>query len=316
MIKKAMEFRHLRYFLAVADTLHFTKAAQALPVSQPALSAQIKQLEQEVGVPLLDRVGRSVQLTRAGAIFREHARRALREMELAQRAIVEAEGLEGGTLAVGVVQTVNAYLVPKIVARFSTLYPHVGLKFNELSGPDIESGVKEGFLDLGIGFVPVTSDRIESQQMFEEDFVLITSPGHRLASRRFLSFASLTGEALILLPGPFCARRLLDASFEQAGVQPTVIVEMNSIEGILATVRTSKLATVLPRLALGLGKHASLRAISLKRPTPRRGIGLLWKKGGYRSGAAQALADQANAVVKAHWNASRGQSIHRRIASL
>ena len=108
MIKRGMEFRHLRYFLAVADALHFTKAAERLPVSQPALSAQIKQLEQEVGVPLFDRVGRSVQLTRAGAIFREHARRALREMELAQVAIAEEGGLQRGTLTVGVVETVNA----------------------------------------------------------------------------------------------------------------------------------------------------------------------------------------------------------------
>ena len=300
-----MELRHLRYFLAVADTLHFTKAAQGLPVSQPALSAQVKQLEQEVGVPLFDRVGRSVQLTRAGIIFREHARRALREMELAQTAIAEAEGLEGGALAVGVVQTVNAYLVPEIVSRFSTMYPHVVLKLDELSGPDIESGVKDGLLDLGIGFVPVTSDRVESQQMFEEDFVLITSSRHRLASRRLLSMSSLTDQALILLPGLCCTRQLLDASFEQAGVRPTVIVEMNSIEGILATVRTSKLATILPRLALGLKPNASLRAISLKHPTPRRGIGLLWKKGGYRSGAAQALANQVKAVIKEHWSSPR-----------
>ncbi len=172
-----MEFRHLRYFLAVADALHFTKAAQGLPVSQPALSAQIKQLEQEVGVPLFDRVGRSVQLTRAGAIFREHARRALREMELAQVAIAEEEGLQRGTLTVGVVQTVNAYLIPEIVSRFSTLHPRVVLKFDELSGPEIEAGVTNGLLELGIGFVPAGSDRIESQLLFEEDFVVSLHPG-------------------------------------------------------------------------------------------------------------------------------------------
>jgi LysR family cyn operon transcriptional activator len=94
---------------------------------------------------------------------------------------------------------------------------------------------------------------------------------------------------------------LLNASFEQAGVQPKIIVEMNSIEGILATVRTSKLGTILPRLSLGLARHSSLRGIPLKHPTPRRGIGLLWKKGGYRSGAVRALADQVNIVVKEHW---------------
>jgi LysR family cyn operon transcriptional activator len=94
---------------------------------------------------------------------------------------------------------------------------------------------------------------------------------------------------------------LLNASFEQAGVQPKIIVEMNSIEGILATVRTSKLGTILPRLSLGLARHSLLRGIPLKHPTPRRGIGLLWKKGGYRSGAVRALADQVKTVVKEYW---------------
>jgi len=296
-----MEFRHLRYFLAVADALHFTKAAEALPVSQPALSAQIKQLEQEVGVPLFDRVGRSVQLTRAGSIFREHARRALREMELAQVAIAEEEGLQRGTLTVGVVQTVNAYLVPEIVGRFSSLHPHVALKLDELSGPDIEAGVKSGLLELGIGFVPAGSDRIETQPLLEENFVLILSPRHHFAARRHLPLASLADEPLVLLPDIFCTRRLLNASFEQAGIVPKVTVEMNSIEGILATVKTSKLATVLPRVSLGLEGNDGLRGIPLTNPTPRRGLGLLWKKGGYRSGAAQALADQVRVVVNKRW---------------
>ncbi len=302
-----MEFRHLRYFLAVADALHFTKAAEGLPVSQPALSAQIKQLEQEVGVPLFDRAGRSVQLTRAGSIFREHARRALREMELAQVAIAEEEGLQRGTLAVGVVQTVNAYLVPDIVGRFSTLHPQVSLKLDELSGPDIEAGVKSGLLELGIGFVPAGSDRLETQPLFEEDFVLIASPRHRFATRRYLPLTSLADEPLVLLPDVFCTRRLLNASFEQAGIVPKVTVEMNSIEGILATVKTSKLATVLPRLSLGLAGHDGLRGIPLTRPTPRRGLGLLWKKGGYRSGAAQALADQVHIVVNRRWRRKPGR---------
>ena len=296
-----MEFRHLRYFLAVADALHFTKAAQGLPVSQPALSAQIKQLEQEVGVPLFDRVGRSVQLTRAGAIFREHARRALREMELAQVAIAEEEGLQRGTLTVGVVQTVNAYLIPEIVSRFSTLHPRVVLKFDELSGPEIEAGVTNGLLELGIGFVPAGSDRIESQLLFEEDFVVIAAPRHRFARRRRLPLAALADEPLVLLPSIFCTRRLLNTSFEQAGVVPRVTVEMNSIEGILATVKTSNLATVLPRLSLGLEGNAGLRGIPLINPTPRRGLGLLWRKGGYRSGAAQVLADQVRLVVNERW---------------
>ncbi|HQV12502.1 MAG TPA: LysR substrate-binding domain-containing protein, partial [Nitrospira sp.] len=241
------------------------------------------------------------------SIFREHARRALREMELAQVAIAEEEGLQRGTLAVGVVQTVNAYLVPDIVGRFSTLHPQVSLKLDELSGPDIEAGVKSGLLELGIGFVPAGSDRLETQPLFEEDFVLIASPRHHFATRRYLPLTSLADEPLVLLPDVFCTRRLLNASFEQAGIVPKVTVEMNSIEGILATVKTSKLATVLPRLSLGLAGHDGLRGIPLKHPTPRRGLGLLWKKGGYRSGAAQALADQVHIVVNRRWRRKPGR---------
>jgi LysR family cyn operon transcriptional activator len=95
---------------------------------------------------------------------------------------------------------------------------------------------------------------------------------------------------------------MLNASFEQAGIHPRIIIEMNSIEGILATVRTSKLATVLPRLSLGLERNQALRGIPLRNPTPRRGIGFLWKKDGYRSAATRALADQVRKVVKEHWS--------------
>ena len=177
----------------------------------------------------------------------------------------------------------------------------MALRLDELSGPDIEAGVSSGLLDVGIGFMPVVSDRLEAQPLFEEDFVLVVASRHRFAKRRQLSLADLAEEPLVLLPGIFCTRRLLNASFERAKVHPKIIVEMNSIEGILATVRTSTLATVLPRLSLGLERNHGLRGISLKRPTTRRGIGLLWKKGGYRSAATRALADQVRIVVEKHW---------------
>ena len=293
-----MELRHLRYFLAVAETLHFTKAASMMHVSQPALSAQVKQLEQEVGVPLFDRVGRTVQLTRAGAIFREHARRALREMESAQTAIAEEEGLHRGALAVGALQTVNAYLIPEVVARFAKLYPFVSLKLEELSGQAIESGVLDGQLDVGVGFSPPTSDKLEAQLLFEEDMVLIVPRSHRLAAHKHLRLSALADEPLVLLSTMFCARRLVDDGFRSIRAKPRIAVEMNSIEGILATIRSSSLATILPRLALGKTQDDILRTIPLKNPTPRRGVGLLWRKGGYRSGAVRALAEQVRAVVK------------------
>src|SRR5262249_19029546 len=118
-----MELRHLRYFLAVAESAHFTKAAQRLHVTQPKLSHQIRQLEGQLNLPLFDRVGRRVKLTSAGELLLPHARRVLRELEEAQTALGELHGLKRGELKVGIVQTVNACVIPEIVGRFSAAHP-------------------------------------------------------------------------------------------------------------------------------------------------------------------------------------------------
>jgi LysR family cyn operon transcriptional activator len=296
-----MELRHVRYFLAVADALHFTKAAESVHVSQPALSAQIKQLEEEMGTPLFDRVGRRIHLTRAGRIFQDHARRVLHEIEAARVAIDEMEGLQPGTLVIGALQTVNASLIPEIVARFSDAHPGIVLKVEELSGPDIEEGVTGGRLDTGIGFLPPVSGKLEAELLFEDDLVLIAPPRHRLTKRRRVATRDLRREPLVLLSTAFYARRLLDDSFQAAGVTPMVAVEMNSIEVILATVQKGTLATVLPRLSLGKNQATQLKAIALTNPTTRRQVGLLWRKGSYRNGAARVLVDQVKAVVKEYW---------------
>ncbi|MFI4875698.1 MAG: LysR family transcriptional regulator, partial [Blastopirellula sp. JB062] len=128
-----MELRHLRYFLAVAEHCHFRNAAEELLVSQPTLSQQIKDLEKEIKAPLFERVGRRVLLTQAGETFQDYAQRALDILDEGQAAINEFDDLLRGRLTVGVVQTVNAYLIPPIVARFTSNHPQVSLKIEELS---------------------------------------------------------------------------------------------------------------------------------------------------------------------------------------
>lgn len=296
-----MELRHLRYFLAVAETLHFRRAADMIHVSQPALSQQIKQLEGEIGTQLLERTGRRVRLTRAGEVFLAHAKRAIREMEEAHIEINELEGLQRGALVIGVVQTVNAYLIPDIVSSFSEAHPSISLKVEELSGPEIETRLGSGELDAGIGFIPPAVEQIEHEPLFEEDLVLIAPARHRLNGRRRLPIRELDGEPLVLLSDGYCTRRLIADCFQTAGARLNVTIEMNSIEGIIATVRSGKMATILPRLALGRYPDDRVKAVALRDPTPRRIVGMLWRKGRYRSAAARALAAEAARVVKEYW---------------
>lgn len=292
-----MELRHLRYFLAVAEREHFTRASESLHVSQPTLSLQIKQLEEELGTPFFDRVGKRVRLTDAGRVFREHARRALREMEDAQIAINELEGLMRGAVTVGVVQTVNAYLVPQIVTRLSAEWPAVQIKIEELANGKIEEGLVEGRVNVGVGFIPTTAAEIVAEPLFDEALVLIVSDNHKFANRSHVPVRELHGEPLVLLSQNFCTRRLTDVSLAEGGACPRIAVEMNSIEGILATVRAGGAATVLPSLAVGRGLPG-VRAITLTKPTPRRTVGMLWHRDGYRTAAARAFAKTVKRVVE------------------
>lgn len=271
-----MELRHLRYFLAVAEDAHFRRAADRLDVSQPTLSLQVRELERELGVALFDRVGRRARLTQAGEVFRDYARRALAVVEDGRTALAELDGLVRGSLTVGVVQTVNAYLIPPVVARFATDHPGVRLRVEEMAAGAIEDGLLGGALDLGISFLPPGHKEIEAEQLFEEELVLAVPPAHRLAGRERVRVAELAGEPLGLLGPGFCTRRIVEESFDRAGVRPAVVVEMNSVEGVLAVVAAGGPATILP--ALGTGGRA-VACVRLEKPTPKRTVNLLRLRG-------------------------------------
>ncbi|AGA30377.1 transcriptional regulator CynR [Singulisphaera acidiphila] len=284
-----MELRHLRYFLAVADAAHFRHAAESLHVSQPTLSLQVQQLEKELGVPLFDRIGRGVRLTAAGELFRNHARRVLRELEEAQAGLDELDGLKRGRLAVGVVQTVNAYLIPVVVAEFSAAYPGVTLLVEELSASGVEIGVSEGRLDLGVSFVPPADTGLDAELLFEEELVLVIPRRHPWSRRQTVRVSELGNEPLMVMPRGFYTRQMVDEAFRVAGISAKVVVEMNSVAAIVATVQRGGHATILPLLAIP-DKVTHVRTVRLEGPTPSREVGLLMRKGGFPLRARDAFA--------------------------
>ena len=292
-----LELRHLRYFLAVAETAHFTRAAAKLHVTQPTLSHQIRQLEGQLNLPLFDRLGRRVKLTAAGELLLPHARRVLRELEEAQSALGELHGLKRGELKVGIVQTVNACVIPEIVARFSAAHSGIRVDCSELSVGEIEAGLEAGRLDLGISFLPPCRALLDGEKLFTEELVAVVPAGHRLGKRRHLSVAELAAEPLVLLSSRYCTRQLIDRAFAQARVRPRVQVEMNSVESILSTVRQSRLLSVLPSLAL-CRRDEGLKPVPLVKPTPRRSVGLLWMRGAHRRVAAEVFAKVTETVLR------------------
>ncbi len=267
-----MELRHLRYFLAVAENCHFRNAAEELLVSQPTLSQQIKDLERELGTPLFERAGRRVRLTQAGTTYREYARRALNVLEEGQSILFEFDEMLRGELSVGVVQTVNSYLTPKIVASFIADFPNVTLHVEELSADEIEEALSNGSLDLGVSFEPTPGSDLRCEKLFEEELVLLVHPTHRLAARKRIKVADLGEERFCLLNKAYCTRRLIEHCFRQAETPCQVIAELNSVAGLIAVTEAGGPPTILPRLGV---EESAAKIVRLEQPTPTRSICLL-----------------------------------------
>ena len=293
-----MELRYLQSLITVADEGSFTRASEKLFVSQPALSQQIRQLEEELGSILLDRVGRGVKLTSAGELFYRHAQRVFQELDEAKVALQELEGLQRGSLAVGVVQTINAYLIPQVVAQFANVYPAISLRIEEMPTAEIEEGLEEGRLQLGIGFTPPGNANINSEELFNEELVLIVSKEHELATQVAIKIKDLNEFPLVLLSKAYCTRRLWDKCAQQANIQPRIVAEMNTIGAIMGAVQYAKAGSILPKLALTHRHLAELVAISLREPTPQRSVGLLWRRNGYKCAATRAFSDIVKEFVE------------------
>jgi LysR family cyn operon transcriptional activator len=172
----------------------------------------------------------------------------------------------------------------------------VFLGVEELSGSRVEADVLAGRLHLGVAFVPPVGPDVAARALFEEELVLIVPAGHPLARRPRLPLPALDGQTLVLLPAGYSTRRLLDDQLRTVGARPRVVAEMNSVEGLLATVRQGGGATVLPALALARG-GAGLKAVALTDPGLRRTVGLLWRQGTHQGPAALAFASTLTAVV-------------------
>jgi LysR family cyn operon transcriptional activator len=292
-----MELRHLRYFLAAAETAHFRRAAKSVHVSQPTLSQQIRQLEEELGTPLFDRIGKRVRLTAAGELFRLLAQRVLLDVNEAVTAVRELEELKGGQLSVGVVRTASSSLLAPVIARFTTSHPGVFLCVEEFTAAELEHDLLRGRLDLAVSYLPTDREEIEGTPLFEERLVLIVSGHHRLGRRKRVKLKELKAEPLVLLPGAFRARALFDTRAREVGLRLRVAAEINSVEGILATVRSGGAATVLPALTLA-DREPGLRAVELTEPTLRQTLGLVWRRGCYHSRAFNAFVEYARAVAE------------------
>ncbi len=227
-----MEFRQLKYFLAVAERMHFTSAAEALYVSQPALSQQIRMLEEEIGVKLLERTNRRVQLTPAGAAFRTRAQAVLREAAEAVSDAKQVEYGEGGCISVGFVTTAAVVILPKLLEMFCTRFPNVNVNLHELDPRAQLEALEEKRIAVGFTSVSNSLPSLECRHLVRETMIVALPEKHPAATQRTVDLKQLAEERF-LLPPPGLLHGIHEEIMQachRAGFSPKHIQSIRSAE--------------------------------------------------------------------------------------
>ncbi|MGH5967070.1 transcriptional regulator CynR [Klebsiella aerogenes] len=286
-----MNIRYVRYFLAVAEHQGFTRAAEALHISQPALSQQIRMLEESLDAQLFDRSGRHIHLTDAGEVFLQYARQAFQLLDEGQRAIHDVEDLSRGSLRIAVTPTFTSYFVVPLVAEFHARYPHITLDIQEMSQEKMEGLLLENELDIGIAFAGGTATDIVSTPLLQEVLALVVADHHPLAREEPLTLNQLAAEEFILLNHHFATRLQIDHCLQRAGFHPQVTIEMHSINAILDIIQQTQLVTILPLNVAA--QRTGLVSRLLEEAALERTAVLMQRKGARPKAAARIFAEMA-----------------------
>lgn len=290
-----MELRHLRYFVALAECLNFTRAAERVHITQSTLSHQIRKLEEEIGELLFERVGKRVLITEQGELFLSYAAKALKEVDQGMGALKESSRGLTGKLRIGSTHTFNQGFIPECIATLLVRHPTVKVAASEFTADDIGDRLASGALDLGISYRPRTVGDLWFEPLYNEQMVLVVSPQHPLAGRKRIRLVELHRQPLVLLPEAFATRAMLDECFRACDAEPLVVVEMNTLAPMLALVERTQIGAIVSENAVR--ERSALRAVPLESPTPMRTPGILWKRDVDKTAPMRAFASIVRAIA-------------------
>jgi LysR family transcriptional activator of glutamate synthase operon len=289
-----MELRQLRYLVALAEEGNFTRAAANEHIAQPALSQQIRRLEDELGLALVERTTRRVALTEAGELLGVRCRRILTELDAAESELQALRGMHTGHVSIGAMHTMGPVDLSLALALFRERHPNVSFTVREQSSEEMAEMLRVDEIDLA--FLSVT-ERVESRglglhQLVSEELVVLLPPAHRLAKRTQLRMAELAGEPFISFRAGARLRELLVAAGRQADFEPQVTLESNESQRVRRLVSRGLGVAILPR-SDAEGPGADVAVSTLTEPALSRDITLAWREGRRLTPAAAEFLDLA-----------------------
>jgi DNA-binding transcriptional LysR family regulator len=274
-----MEVRQLEYVVGVVEEGGFTRAAEALHVTQPALSEGIRRLEAELGLELFHRVGRRALLSAAGEAFVEPARRVLRDLGVLRTSVAAVAGLTAGSLDVVALPTLAVDPLAALVGAFRHAHPGVVVRVDQPEDTAaVAAGVRSGRSEIGLTELPVAEPGLISHKLGDQELLVVLPPESALALRRRLTTADLASVPLVTSPPGTSTRGLIDAAFAAIDAAPVIAVETDQREAIVPLVVAGAGASILPRPQAEAAAVFGATTASLS-PQLRRSIGLIWRDG-------------------------------------
>lgn len=287
-----MDLLLMRSLLAVAEHGAITDAAAALGISQSALSRRMDQLEEALGAPLLERVGRGVALTAIGGIALEEARLLVQRYDRLAARVREHLELDAGVVRIGGGATAVGFLLPRAIAAFRVQHPGVVFQVKEAGSRDIEVAVSRDELELGIVTRPTRSRDVEEKPLARDRIVLVAAKDHPLARRARVDARSLNGQNLVGFEAGTAVRWLIDAALREANVEVNVVMELRSVAAILQMVETTGSLAFVSELAVSSGPSRRTPAVvpvAVRGIDIQRELALISKQGRSLSPAARAF---------------------------
>jgi LysR family hydrogen peroxide-inducible transcriptional activator len=291
--------RQLRYFVALAETQHFGQAARRCHVTQPALSMQIKELEEALGAPLIERAKRGALLTPAGTEVAPRARAILQAVQDLGEVARRRATVLSGPLKLGVIPTIGPYLLPRVLPRVHAAFSQLQLSLRESQTQVLLKELLAGSLDLLILALPLDDPEIEELPLFEDVFALALPATHPLGARADVAETDLRGERLLLLEEGHCLRDQTLAVGQAGGARELDDFRASSLATVVQMVANGYGCTILPELAVPVeaGDRQKLNVVPFRQPPPVRTVGLAWRRTSPRRAEFVAFGDVVVAAL-------------------
>ncbi|MGC5327538.1 LysR family transcriptional regulator [Brevibacillus sp. SYSU BS000544] len=280
-----MEWQQLEYFQTLASLQHVTRAAESLSLSQPALSRSIARLEEELGVPLFDRIGRTIQLNRYGQLFLKRVNRILNEFDESKKELHDLIHPDHGEVAIGFLHTLGTTLIPDLIGAFRTHSPNISFELTQNHSYSLLEHLDAGELDLCLVAEPTEMKLpIQWTPLWSEEIFVIVPHGHPLANAENVTLEEIASEPFISLKKGYAMRMTTDRLFTQMGINPNITFEGEEAATVAGLVAAGLGVSLLPHLR-GLDESKIVQ-IPVSQPKCHRVIGLAFVQGRYLSPAA------------------------------